>query len=287
MSIATPVKRHGGKGMIAKWIVSHFPPVGSYIHYCEPYAGGLSVMLAAPHERINEDDETVSNVGETVNDLDESVSNFWRIMADPDDFQEFARRVQATPVSESAFRSAHALLESSEGSPVDRAAAFFVLARQSMGGRCTNFAPLVKSRLRRGMCEAASSWLSAVDGLAAVHGRLSRVVVLCRPALDVIQELDSPQTFHYLDPPYCPDTRAAKNAYAQEMTLDDHRELLATILDCRGKVLISGYDTPLYGLNLVRRRGWRRFTRQVANHAAGNGGGKAKRRMVECLWRNY
>ena len=35
------------------------------------------------------------------------------------------------------------------------------------------------------MNEQASAWITAADGLPAVHERLLRVVVLCRPAIEV------------------------------------------------------------------------------------------------------
>jgi hypothetical protein len=65
------------------------------------------------------------------------------------------------------------------------------------------------------------------------------------------------------------------------MTLADHRELLDTIVQCRGRVAISGYANELYDMVL---RDWERHTWDLPNNAAG---GKAKARETEVLWRNY
>jgi DNA adenine methylase len=131
------------------------------------------------------------------------------------------------------------------------------------------------------MNEQASSWLSAIDGLPAVHARLQRVVILNKPAVEVIHEQDGPDTLFYLEPPYPGHTRTAQKVYRHEMSFNDHKELLRVVLACQGKLMLSSYRTPLYDINL---RHWRKVTREIPNHAAG---GKEKRKMTEYLWMNY
>ena len=78
------------------------------------------------------------------------------------------------------------------------------------------------------MNEQASSWLTAIEGLPAVHARLQRVVILNQPALEVLRSQDGPGVLFYRDPPYLPETRAAKKAFGPfEMTVEQHEELLA------------------------------------------------------------
>ena len=69
---------------------------------------------------------------------------------------------------------------------VQAAVAFFVRCRQSRAGGFKVFATLSRNRTRRGMNEQSSAWLNGVEGLADVHDRLKRVVVLCDDALKVI-----------------------------------------------------------------------------------------------------
>jgi len=58
-------------------------------------------------------------------------------------------------------------------------------------------------RVRRGMADVVSGYLSAIDEvLPLIVERLSRVQVLCRPAVEVIRAWDSPGTLFYCDPPY-------------------------------------------------------------------------------------
>jgi len=54
-----------------------------------------------------------------------------------------------------------------------------------------------------------------VDGLPEVHGRLRRVEVWNRPAIEAIQRLDDPGLLVYADPPYMHETRATKQEYGE------------------------------------------------------------------------
>ena len=259
MTIGTPLKTHGGKTYLAKRIVGLMSP---HTHYVEPYAGGLSVLLAKDPE----------GVSEVVNDLDGRLMDFWRCLQDPQRFERLRRRLRATPFSQVEW-------EGAEG--VEDAAAFFIRCRQSLAGRGDTFAPLSKRRVRRGMNEQASAWLSVIEGLPKVHARLSRIAILNGPALDVIRKEDTAETLFYLDPPYPASTRTAPDVYEFEMSDDEHRALLDLIQTVEGKVIISGYACPLYDEALSR---WWHEDFNLPNNAAS---GRQKRRMVERIWTNY
>ena len=269
-----PLKVHGGKHYLAPRIVALMP---AHTHYVEPYAGGLSVLLAKPCDGISE----------AVNDIDGDLTTFWRVLQDVKAFARFRRRVQAIPFSEAEWEKARARLGRPSGlktqaERVERAVRFFVTCRQSMAGRCKDFAPLTRNRTRRGMNEQASAWLNAVDGLPAVHARLRRVVILNRPALEVIRSQDGPESLFYLDPPYVPETRASQEAFGgHDMTAGDHEELLGTLVGLKGMVMLSGYRCALYDKRLS---GWDCHEFDLPNHAAG---GILKRRVTEAVWCNF
>jgi len=273
-----PLKWHGGKHYLARKIVAMMPP---HTHYVEPFAGGLSVLLAKEPE----------GVSEVVNDLNGELANFWACLRDRIAFGILQRQLEAMPFSEADWRAAgepdqaEGYWARSPNAPVDRAIAFFVRCRQSLAGRMKSFTGVTKTRTRRGMNNEVSAWLSAVDGLPEVHARMRRVLVLNRDALDVIRQQDAPQTLFYLDPPYLHDTRATTADYAHEMTEEQHRAILRALDGIEGKFLLSGYRSDLYDRHAAARcPAWRRFDFDMPNHAAG---GKAKRRMVECVWCNF
>lgn len=264
----------GGKHYLASRIVALMP---AHTHYCEPYFGGGSVLLA----------KNPDGVSEVVNDLNRNLANFWSVLRDPDTFEQFRRFAEATPFSELEFAGSCEWLTrygDAEGLQVPRAFNFFVRCRQSLAGRMTSFTGVTKTRTRRGMNNEVSAWLSAVDGLPAVHARLRRVLILNRPALDVMRGQDGPQTLFYLDPPYLHQTRASTGEYgAHEMTEDQHTDLCTVIRGCKGKVMLSGYPSDLYKFQL-EAEGWNRHDFSIANHAAG---GAVKRKMVESVWTNF
>ncbi len=272
--LTQPAKWHGGKKYLAPKIVALMPP---HKHYVEPFFGGGAVLLAKDPE----------GVSEVVNDLNFELTVFWRVLASESHFGEFLRVVEATPFSEVAWREA-ADLKLAEGDlsiPAHRtAAAFFVRCRQSLAGRMKDFATLSRRRTRRGMNEQASAWLTAVEGLPAVHERLKRVVILNRDALDVIRQQDGPETLFYCDPPYLHETRATTGEYAHEMSYQQHRDLLEVLKGIKGKFLLSGYDSDLYRDCANTSPRWGRHIYDLPNNSAG---GDSKRRMVECLWANY
>lgn len=271
--LVPPLKWHGGKHYLAGRIVALMPP---HTHYVEPYAGGLAVLIA----------KSPDGVSEVVNDVDGRLTNFWKVLQDESMFAEFHRLVEAIPFSELEWREARhasALVRQPLGKNemIREAAAFFVLCRQSLAGRMKSFASLSRNRTRRNMNEQASAWITAVDGLPAVHERIRRVVVLDRPAVEVLRSEDGQDTIFYLDPPYLKETRSVPDVYGFEMSLDDHCELLDLVRNVRGKIMLSGYPSDLYDTALAD---WNRHTFDLPNNAAA---GKSKARETEVLWCNF
>src|SRR5262245_43932807 len=74
--VPAPLKWHGGKWYLAPKIVELMP---SHVHYVEPFAGGLSVLLAKDPDGISE----------VVNDIDGQLSNFWRVLQGEEAFERF------------------------------------------------------------------------------------------------------------------------------------------------------------------------------------------------------
>jgi DNA (cytosine-5)-methyltransferase 1 len=116
----------------------------------------------------------------------------------------------------------------------------------------------------------AALWRTvAIPGLRVVHG--------CGVAWMKSHPFTGGEVI-YCDPPYPASVRSsARRYYAEEMMEDEqHAELLGVIgrLPCR--VIVSGYDCPLY---VDRLRGWRKMEISVMTR----GGTPA----LECLWFNY
>jgi DNA adenine methylase len=268
MTAASAIKRHGGKHYIAPKLVQYLP---AHKHRVYPYAGGLSDLFAWPFE----------GVSEVANDLDYNLMNFWAVLQDKSLFADFIRRVQATPFSEKTFELSEHVAPGA--SSIVRAVAFFVRNRQSRQGLEQSFATLSKKRIRRGMNEQVSAWLSAVEGLPDIHARIKRVVLRNAPALAVIKSEDGPDTFFSIDPPYLPETRVTTDAYKHEMTYEDHVDLLARLGKLQGRFMLHGYPSDLYEAT-ERLNGWRHVDFAMPNNASS---AKEKEIKIERVWMNY
>ena len=95
------------------------------------------------------------------------------------------------------------------------------------------------------MAGAVSRWLGSVEGLAEVAQRLLRVQIENDAAASIIRRYDSEETLFYCDPPYPHDSRGDSNAYAYEMTNEQHRELASVLRSVKGKVALSSYHCDL------------------------------------------
>ena len=253
-----PVKWHGGKHYLCHRIIEHFCAHETYV---EPFGGGASVLL----------NKTPAPV-ECYNDLDWRITRLFRVIRDHGD--ELGRRLALTPYSEVEFDDA--LVPSED--EIEQARRDFVRWRQSIGGRGDAFSHTLH-RVRRGMADVVSGYLSSIDEvLPLVVKRLRQVQIVCRPAVEVIRTWDSPTTLFYCDPPYVHSTRESCDVYSHEMTVTDHRELASCLHEAKGDVVLSGYPSPLYD---ELYGSWRTVSFDIANHAAG---GRKKERKTEMLW---
>lgn len=261
------LKWYGGKSLIAKRIVDIMP---AHTRYLEAFAGGLSVLFA----------KTCDGVAEWANDLNGELQNFWKVVGDKKLFTDFRIRANLTPLSEPLFDAAS---ETQSDDPIERALAFFIRYRQSRMGLGSCFCTPT-SRIRRGMNENVSAWLSAVAGLEEAAERLQRVEIWNKPAVEAIRRLDSPELLTYCDPPYRHETRSGTDKYKQfEMTDEDHNELLECLSKMRGKFILSGYHSPTYDAWAIAYK-WNVIEIEVPNSASN---AKEKEIKTECLWTNY
>ncbi len=256
---------YGGKYSHLNWLLPLLPKTQ---HYCEPFGGSAAVL-------INRDPSPV----ETYNDIDGEVVNFFRVLREHKD--ALIEAIGLTPFSRKEFELAISEPEA-KLSDIERARRFFVRARQVRTGLAQTassgrWAHCVLTS-RAGMAGAVSRWLGSVEDLAEIAQRLLRVQIEHAPALEVIQRYDSEETLFYCDPPYPHDSRTDSNAYAYEMSDDDHRELAAALHNVKGKVALSSYHCDLMDelystWNLIEAP-----VKQI--HSS-----KAARR--EALWMNY
>lgn len=261
-TLKPPFEYYGGKATLAPQIAGILP---DHDHYVEPFAGGLSVLLAKPMSRA-----------ETVNDLDGDLVTFWRVLRDQP--EELERVCAMTPHSREEF----ALAQDRSGvDDLERARRVFVVLTQ---GREHSLKPASETNWRytkgakreSGSTPAQRIW-SNHRRLASIAARLQVVSIENRDAVDVIRKYGSePTVCIYADPPYLGSTRGG--GYGVEM-LDDgaHSELADALNECKASVVLSGYASPLYEELFD---GWHRCELKAPNNQAG------QKSQNEVLWSN-
>lgn len=232
------IKYPGAKWRIADWIINKMPEHHSYV---EPYFGSGAVFFRKPASRI-----------ETINDLDDDVANLFRIIRDNP--EPLVRAVTYTPYSrqeyENAFHPADNLTD------IEKARQFLIKCWQGHGFRTNAYKAGWKNDIQgREAAYAMRSWYRLPGWISETVDRLKEVQIECRPALEVIKRFNYSNVLIYADPPYVLSTRTGKN-YKHEMTDADHLELLEALLQHKGPVMLSGYDSELYNSCL---EGWDKF----------------------------
>jgi len=249
----------GGKQRLADRIVSLMP---SHHHYVEPFAGALSVLLAKPIAPL-----------ETINDLDGDIVTFWRVLRDrPGDLE---RMCALTPHARDVYQdSRHPVTTDNDLTQAWRVWVRLTQGRGSRTDGSSGWRFVNGSTTRMTMAKYLTGYLARIGPAAE---RLRLVSIDHRPALDVIHGFDMPGTLFYVDPPYLASTRTEPRTYRYDMgTMDDHQELLHTLRECHGQVILSGYRSDLYDQVL---HDWTRI-----DLAAPSTSGRVR---TDSLWLNY
>jgi DNA adenine methylase len=257
MSTTSPITWHGAKTKLASTILRHFP---EHRTYCEPFGGSAAVLLAKEPSEV-----------EIYNDADRSLVNLFSVVRDSKPCAELRQKLEVTPYSRAEFE----LAKRETAEPVEAARRFIVRQRQSRGGLGVRWRYSVRD-VEGGIASVVKRWRDGIGGLPAVHKRFQNVQIEADDWRRVIPRYDSPLTLFYCDPPFHPST-VLGGSYRHELTIRDHRELVALLLNVRGMVVLSGYECAAY--HPLERAGWKRVDFRVR----GNGSDKQTRR-VECLW---
>jgi DNA adenine methylase len=240
----------GGKGLMVNKLL---PLIPNHRTYVEVFGGGASLLFAKPVSRL-----------EVYNDVDSGLVNFFRVLRDPDTFSELHRLVSLTPYSREEYSDC--LNKVNEGSRVERAYRFYIVARMSFSGRFGAGFGFSVSATFNSMAGAVSKYLSSIEGLPQIHKRLMRVQVECQDFREILNNYDTDNTFFYVDPPYVKDTRKS-GGYECELGDDDHKDLVELLLGIKGKALLSCYWNPIY--KPLVEGGWRRVDYKTSCSAAG------------------
>lgn len=252
----TVLRYLGGKNRSAREIIEHFPP---HCCYLEPCGGSAGVLLNKAPSPV-----------EIYNDLDGEVVNFFRVLRYGNS-RKLIDAIRLTPYSREELNNARPVKD-----PVERARRFLVRSWFGIANDASRDASSGFRVSRNRQPTVAADWKNLPETLEKAVERLRNVYIEQRDALELIKLHDGPETLHFIDPPYMKSTRTREGSYTHEFTDQQHNDLLRLLLDCRGKVVLCGYDNALYNSTLA---GWCKVS-----YGARTGMG---RKRVECLWMNF
>lgn len=253
-----PVLRwHGGKWILAPWIISFFPKHQVYV---EPFGGAASVLVRKE-----------PSYAEIYNDLDGTVVELFRVLRS-ERAGELIEALRLTPFARDEFVEAYQEADDE----VERARRLIIRSFMGFGSNGHNRSTGFRANSNRSGTTPAHDWVNYPDSLATVVQRLSGVTIENKDAKAVMAQHDATTTLHYVDPPYVFETRAdLSKDYAHELTDEDHAELLTFLRGLRGMVILSGYPSALYDDVLTD---WRRVERKALADGA--------KERTEVLWIN-
>lgn len=258
-----PIKYPGAKWSCAEWIVSHFP---AHSFYLEPFFGSGAVYFCKSPSRH-----------ETINDIDRQVVNFFKVCRDNP--EALARAINLTPFARDEYEAVQEDRAGQEikltGKPVEDARRFVVRCSQSFGSKLADRAGWKNTKHSPGPINT-TIWNRIPATIFDVAERLKYAQIENTDAIELIKAHNAADCLIYADPPYLSETRGSRMYRHEMMGTDEHEKLLATLLDHKGPVIISGYETHLYN---DRLRGWAKSTK------AGRSNSGAAR--TEVIWFNF
>lgn len=273
LEVQRPLLRYfGGKWQLRHWIIEHLP---EHRFYAEPFAGGASVLLA----------KSPAAGGEIINDLNRDVINLFRVMQCKDSAAELQRRLDWTPYAKAELE----ISREASTDVIERARRMVI--RSFMGIEVAGVRG-TKSGFRMGNVDlrrldqdgtrtfrnCAKDWANWKAALRVIQARLAGVMIYEMDALAFVDLMDSPEALLYVDPPYHVETRTRDHdgaRYAVEFTPEQHAILIARLLKCSAKVVISGYPHESY--SPLTEAGWKLVKKDYRANMSHN-------RRTECLW---
>jgi DNA adenine methylase len=173
---------------------------------------------------------------------------------------------------------------------VEQAWRFYVRSRLSFAGAIDRVAwGFAQKASSNGMASTVDSYLRAAQRLPQFHARLRGVILHDEDWRHILARYDHRDTLFYLDPPYVPTTRRS-GRYYDELSMQDHEELIERLLVCRGQAILSGYPNKIYVQ--LEHAGWRRLDTQLTCMLAGatrstgkkGAGARAEQQRQESIW---
>lgn len=257
-----PVSYYGGKKNMLSVIL---PLIPEHKIYTESFFGGGAVFFAK-----------VPSEHEVINDRNAMVMNFYQQVKQH--YPRLKQKIEETLFSRSTYTVAKAVWQLPHlFSKSTQAWAFYV-------GYNQGFAANIGSWGFDKYGKRTATWMHKklrFDPL--VVDRLARATIENDDGVKVIKTFDTPDSFHYIDPPYINTDQGSYKGY----TTPEFESLLRTLQEVKGKFLLSSFESEILG-EFVKANNWYQIkvTKKLTAYK-GESGVSRQRTKIEVLTANY
>jgi DNA adenine methylase len=247
----------GGKSLLANTIIPKIPEHHTYV---EVFAGAAWLLFK----------KTAESKVEVLNDINTELVNLYRVIKLH--LEEFVRYLKWILVARDEFER-FKKEDPATLTDIQRAVRFYYLLRAGYGGK------IVQPSFGAGVTRPSSlNLLRIEEDLSAAHLRLSRVTIENQPYQKILERMDRPETFFYLDPPYfqCEDYYG-RGIFARA----DFERLRDIMKGLKGKFILSINDEPEI------RRIYQDFSIETVKTSYALAGADKKKKVSELLITNF
>ncbi|MCV6009987.1 DNA adenine methylase [Enterococcus faecalis] len=248
----------GSKWRLSDLIISQMPAHDAYL---EPFMGSLAVFLNKPRVIL-----------ETINDIDARLVNLFRVMRD--DPEKLQYLIYHTLYSREEFIKSNEIAVD----PVEDARRMAVRLWFGVGGK-TFAMPGFRKNISWNGPYTAYEWTDMFNRIGYAASRLKDAQIECKDGIQLIKEHNDSDTLIYCDPPYL-SSSLVSNHYANGFTKQQHEELLVSLLNHKGPVILSGYESDMYNDAL---KNWNKITQNTKVGITT----EKKSDRTEVLWMNF
>lgn len=247
--LKTCITYYGGKQQLLPKIL---PLIPVHIVYSEPFFGGGAVFFAKEPAKV-----------EIINDINKMVVNFYKVAKR--NFKQLKAEIDTTLYSEQQYREAREIyFNSTEVKQKDvlRAWALYVLSHQTFLHILDNTWRFSRDR------NMGKYFTNKKDAFNERYiKRLENTQIFCRDAINVIKNADTPDTFHFIDPPYFNSNMGHYRGYTEE----DFEQLLERMETVSGKFLMTTYPSEILA-KYVKKNKWYQIEFEMPKSASSKKG---------------
>lgn len=222
VQLKTPINYYGGKQQLVPKLL-HLIPEHSV--YTECFFGGGALFFAKEPVRV-----------EAINDINKQVVNFYKVAKRQ--FESLHDEIDCTLFAEQQYQEARSIYKDSEMNQTDvlRAWALFVLSHQTFLSNLMGSWKFSHSR------NLANTFQNKKDMFNIRYvKRLESTQIFCRDANKMLVNMDCPEAFHFVDPPYVNTVCGHYEGYTE----NNYEELLTTLSQLEGKFMLTSFKTEL------------------------------------------